>query len=246
MEEREVRGAVLVGHSMSAMAGCIASVRRPDLFPHLVLLCASPRYINDPYDSYVGGFERSGIDGMLDAMSSDFEAWVRGFVPNAAVGGDAGSVTHLEKSFLAMHLGPGVALKVARMILLGDQRAVLDRVTAPYTVVQVKGDFAAPPCVAEYMQRRLTTVAAVEFIDSTGHFPAARCAPAAAPHTPGSPPAATGIRGANGVDDVTLVSNSIVVCGVSVTVVWCGVCMIRSRLFPSHMYAYIFVLFGVL
>ncbi|VAH23819.1 unnamed protein product [Triticum turgidum subsp. durum] len=43
MDEREVRGAVLVGHSMSAMVGCIAAARRPDLFAHLLLLCASPR-----------------------------------------------------------------------------------------------------------------------------------------------------------------------------------------------------------
>ena len=44
MDDKGVRGAVVVGHSMSAMAACIASVRRPDLFAHLVLLCASPRY----------------------------------------------------------------------------------------------------------------------------------------------------------------------------------------------------------
>lgn len=43
MDEREVRGAVFVGHSLSAMVACIASVRRPDLFAHLLLLCASPR-----------------------------------------------------------------------------------------------------------------------------------------------------------------------------------------------------------
>jgi pimeloyl-ACP methyl ester carboxylesterase len=43
LDDKGVRGAVLVGHSMSAMAACIASVRRPDLVTHLVLLCASPR-----------------------------------------------------------------------------------------------------------------------------------------------------------------------------------------------------------
>ena len=43
LDDKGVRGAVVVGHSMSAMAACIASVRRPDLVTHLVLLCASPR-----------------------------------------------------------------------------------------------------------------------------------------------------------------------------------------------------------
>ncbi|KAL6848840.1 hypothetical protein ACP4OV_021423 [Aristida adscensionis] len=168
MDERGVRGAVVVGHSMSAMAACIAAARRPDLFGHLVLLCASPRYINSE-ESYVGGFDKAGIDGMLDAMSSDYDAWVKAFVPNAA--GDPEAVPHLEESFLKMH--PAVALELAKMIFLGDQREVLDGVTAPCTVVQVKADFAAPPSVAEYMQRRMkrSAAVAVEIIDSVGHFP---------------------------------------------------------------------------
>nr|CAB3464276.1 unnamed protein product [Digitaria exilis] len=43
LDDKGVRGAVMVGHSMSGMVACIASARRPDLFSHLVLLCASPR-----------------------------------------------------------------------------------------------------------------------------------------------------------------------------------------------------------
>jgi pimeloyl-ACP methyl ester carboxylesterase len=126
------------------------------------------RYINSPEEGYVGGFERAGIDGMLDAMSSDFGAWVKGFVPNAV--GDPASIPPVEASFLAMH--PGVALEVARMIFLGDQRGVLGAVTTPCTIVQVAGDFAAPPSVAEYMKRRMTAAAAdVVVIDSVGHFP---------------------------------------------------------------------------
>jgi len=170
MDDKGVRGAVVVGHSMSAMAACIASVRRPDLFAHLVLLCASPRYLDSPSEGYVGGFDRASIDGMLGAMSSDFVAWVKGFVPNAA-GGDSSAAVALEQSFLSMHRS--VALEVARMIFLGDQRGVLDAVAAPCTVVQVAGDFAAPPAVAEYMRRRMTSSPEVEVvvIDSVGHFP---------------------------------------------------------------------------
>ncbi|CAN6350007.1 unnamed protein product [Urochloa humidicola] len=167
LDDKGVRGAVLVGHSMSAMAGCIASVRRPDLFSHLVLLCASPRYINSPEEGYVGGFERASIDGMLDAMSSDFASWVKGFVPNAV--GDPAWAPPVEESFLAMH--PAVALELARMIFLGDQREALAAVSAPCTIVQVERDFAAPPSVAEYMSRRMAAAADVVIIDSVGHFP---------------------------------------------------------------------------
>ena len=130
----------------------------------------SIRYLDSPSEGYVGGFDRASIDGMLGAMSSDFVAWVKGFVPNAA-GGDSSAAVALEQSFLSMHRS--VALEVARMIFLGDQRGVLDAVAAPCTVVQVAGDFAAPPAVAEYMRRRMTSSPEVEVvvIDSVGHFP---------------------------------------------------------------------------
>ncbi|KAI5020781.1 hypothetical protein ZWY2020_045669 [Hordeum vulgare] len=172
MDEREVSGAVLVGHSMSAMVGCIAAARRPDLFAHLLLLCASPRYINSEEEGYVGGFDEASIHAMLGAMESDFQAWVKGFVPNAAGGAAndmaAATVEPLERSFLAMD--PAVALGVARMIFLGDQRPALDAVPTPCTIAAVRHDFAAPPVVAEYMERRMTN-AAVEIIESVGHFP---------------------------------------------------------------------------
>lgn len=178
MDEKNVRGAVLVGHSMSAMVACIASKRRPELFAQLILLCASPRYINSsPLESeeeYVGGFEESAIHGMLAAMETDFSGWVHGFVPNAA--GDPACVEPLERSFLAMD--PAVAVGVARMIFLGDQRDALDAVPVPCVLVQARHDFAAPVVVAEYMRRRMSNnnkagVAAVELevVDSAGHFP---------------------------------------------------------------------------
>lgn len=124
----------------------------------------------------MGGFEEASIHAMLGAMESDFQAWVKGFVPNAAGGAAddmaAATVEPLERSFLAMD--PAVALGVARMIFLGDQRPALDAVPAQCTIVGVHHDFAAPPVVAEYMERTMTkagTDAAVEIIESVGHFP---------------------------------------------------------------------------
>lgn len=79
MEEMGVSGAVYVGHSMAGMIGCIASINRPGLFTHLVLVGASPRYINS--DDYEGGFDEPEIDAMLATISSDFLSWAKGFVP---------------------------------------------------------------------------------------------------------------------------------------------------------------------
>lgn len=43
LEEMMVKSVVYVGHSMSGMIGCLASIKRPELFQRLILLCASPR-----------------------------------------------------------------------------------------------------------------------------------------------------------------------------------------------------------
>lgn len=141
------------------------------IYIHIQLIgCVVIRYLDSPSEGYVGGFDRASIDGMLAAMESDLGAWVRGFVPNAA-GADPSATAELEQSFLSMH--PRVALEVARMIFLCDQRGALDAVAAPCTVVQVSDDFAAAPAVAEYMRGRMKRAAEVEVvvIDSVGHFP---------------------------------------------------------------------------
>jgi len=44
MDELDLKCITFVGHSMSAMIGCIASIKKPELFKRIVLLCASPRY----------------------------------------------------------------------------------------------------------------------------------------------------------------------------------------------------------
>ncbi|KAG8051454.1 hypothetical protein GUJ93_ZPchr0001g32432 [Zizania palustris] len=165
MDEMDVSGAVYVGHSMSGMVGCIASVKRPDLFTHLVLVGASPRYINS--EDYEGGFEQPDIDKMMAIISSDFHSWAEGFVP--LIVGAAAVEPLVARSFFAMD--PRVAHALANMIFLGDQREVLDCVAVPCTLVHASHDFAAPPCVGRYMQRRIAAAAAMVTIDSVGHFP---------------------------------------------------------------------------
>ena len=43
IDEMGMNVVVYVGHSMAGMIGCIASIKRPDLFSRLVLVGASPR-----------------------------------------------------------------------------------------------------------------------------------------------------------------------------------------------------------
>ena len=46
MDELDLKSSVFVGHSMSGMIGCIASIKRPELFNRLMLVGASPRYFS--------------------------------------------------------------------------------------------------------------------------------------------------------------------------------------------------------
>ncbi|MCL7022079.1 hypothetical protein MKW94_005180 [Papaver nudicaule] len=42
LDEIDLKASVFVGHSMSGMIGCLASIQRPDLFKRLILVGASP------------------------------------------------------------------------------------------------------------------------------------------------------------------------------------------------------------
>lgn len=44
LDELNLKKTIYVGHSMSAMIGCLAATKKPQLFQHLVLLNGSPRY----------------------------------------------------------------------------------------------------------------------------------------------------------------------------------------------------------
>ncbi|KAL6897875.1 hypothetical protein ACP4OV_006834 [Aristida adscensionis] len=174
MDELGVRRAVFVGHSMAGMIGCIASIARPDLFSHLVLVGASPRYINE--DGYEGGFERGEVDAMLAAVQADFAAWAPCFA-EAVVGADhPAAVARFAEQLGAMR--PEAALRVLRAVLTSDHRAVLPDVAARCTIVHCARDAVAPLAVARYMQRAMARGGgggggrpATVVIESSGHFP---------------------------------------------------------------------------
>ena len=43
LEEMQIESCILVGHSVSAMIGAVASISRPDLLAKIVMISASPR-----------------------------------------------------------------------------------------------------------------------------------------------------------------------------------------------------------
>jgi sigma-B regulation protein RsbQ len=67
-----LKNAVFVGHSVSAMIGVLASIREPDMFESLVLVGPSPRNVNDA--DYIGGFTQKDIEDLLQSLAETI--WV--------------------------------------------------------------------------------------------------------------------------------------------------------------------------
>ncbi|KAE8707697.1 putative esterase D14L [Hibiscus syriacus] len=168
LEELRFDSCIFVGHSVSAMVGVIASISRPDLFSKIIMISASPRYLNDV--DYYGGFEQEDLDQLFEAMGSNYKAWCSGFAP-LAVGGDMESVAVQEFSRTLFNMRPDIALSVAQTIFQSDMRQILSLVTVPCHIIQSVKDLAVPVVVSEYLHQNLGSESIVEVMTSDGHLP---------------------------------------------------------------------------
>lgn len=168
LDQLNIDKAIYLGHSMSAMIGCIAATERPQLFDHLILLSGSPRYLNAK--KYKGGFQRSDIETFLKAMDEDFPVWVRNFAPKAIGLKNKTAIAEFENSLGRMD--PKIALSVAKTVFLSDLRRLLPRVQVPCTIIQSRKDIIVPESVAVYMKRKVgDDHARVEILETEGHLP---------------------------------------------------------------------------
>lgn len=164
-----LRGALYVGHSMSAMAGLLAAVADPGLFRGIVALNGSPRYIDDARSGYIGGFTAQQVDALLESAAADYAAWAAGFAPLAMGNPDRPEfATEFARTLTA--LGPDVALTMFRAAFTGDFREAMPRVATPTLIVQSRDDPAVPLATAHWMSCAIPHADVAE-IEATGHFP---------------------------------------------------------------------------
>jgi sigma-B regulation protein RsbQ len=170
--------AIFVGHSVSAMIGVLAGIREPARFAAQVMVGPSPCYIND--GDYIGGFERSDIESLLDTLENNYLGWASTMAP-AIMG--APDRPHLgeELSNSFCRTDPEIAKQFARVTFLSDLRAELPKLEAPTLVVQCHDDLIAPKAVGEYM-RRVLPHCTLDVIENVGHCPhlSSPCATSAA------------------------------------------------------------------
>ncbi|MEV6493777.1 alpha/beta hydrolase, partial [Actinoplanes sp. NPDC051633] len=124
IHEHDLHDVIFVGHSVSSMIGLLAAVREPERFAKMVLVCPSPRYLND--EGYVGGFERSDLEEMLDSLDSNYLGWSSAMAPVIMGNPDRPELgAELTNSFC--RTDPEIARRFARATFTSDNRADLPR-----------------------------------------------------------------------------------------------------------------------
>lgn len=163
----EVEGGIFVGHSVSAMIGVLAAIKEPAYFEKLVLIGPSPCYIND--GDYVGGFSREDIEGLLDALDSNYLGWSSTMAPVIMGNPDRLELgAELTNSFC--RTDPEIAKQFARVTFLSDNRADLPKLKTPALILQCSEDVIAPEAVGRYLHRTLADSTLV-IMQATGHCP---------------------------------------------------------------------------
>ncbi|MDJ0380397.1 alpha/beta hydrolase [Streptomyces sp. G-G2] len=158
-----------VGHSVSAMMGVLAAVRRPECFAGLVLLAPSPCFVDDPSTGYRGGFSAEDIDELLQSLDANYLGWSGAMAPVIMGNPERPELgEELTASFCATD--PDIARVFARVTFLSDNRADLARLTVPTLVAECSDDAIAPPEVGAFVHARIAGSRLVT-LDATGHCP---------------------------------------------------------------------------
>lgn len=164
----DLSNAVFVGHSVGAMIGMLASLRKPEHFSHLVMIGPSACYLNDP-PSYIGGFEKEDLLGLLDLMAKNYIGWANIFAATALNNPDCPDIEKdIEDRFCSTD--PVIARHFAEACFFTDNRPDLSEVTVPALILQCANDIIAPVSAGEYMKECLPN-STIKYMDAIGHFP---------------------------------------------------------------------------
>ncbi|MEU2424977.1 alpha/beta hydrolase [Streptomyces sp. NPDC007851] len=166
-EALDLRDAVFVGHSVSAMIGVLAAGMAAERIGALVMIAPSPRYIDD--DGYRGGFSAEDIDELLASLESNYLGWSAAMAPVIMGNAERPELgEELANSFCATH--PDMARVFARTTFLSDSRDDLGTVRVPTLVLECTEDAIAPREVGAFVHRAVPGSTLVT-LDATGHCP---------------------------------------------------------------------------
>jgi len=163
----DLRDVVLVGHSVSSIIGALACIEAEELFAKLVMVCPSPRYVDDP--PYVGGFAESDIRELLEALESNYLGWSSLMAP-VIMGTPERPELGEELTASFCRTDPDIARQFAEVTFGSDNRADLPLLRTPTLVLQCSKDAIAPVAVGEYVADAVPDSTLV-MLDAVGHCP---------------------------------------------------------------------------
>lgn len=166
-KEFDIKDAIVLAHSVSGMISILAAIKKPEYFSKLVLIGASPRYLND--ENYDGGFTQEDLNLFYDAMSSNYFAWVSGFAPAAMCNLER---PQLAENFAAslLDIRPDIAQSVSKVIFQSDHRKDLKKLNKETLIIQATDDIAVPSFVGEYLHKNINGSKYIQ-VSAKGHFP---------------------------------------------------------------------------
>ncbi len=163
----DLQDAIYVGHSVSCMTGILAAIREPERFDRLILIGASPRYVNEP--DYVGGFERKDLEGLFDVMDKNYLGWANFLAPVVMKNAERPELAReLEESFCSTD--PNIARRFAEVTFFADNRADLPNLRTPSLLLQCADDAIAPEVVGDYLESHVPG-STLRKLRATGHCP---------------------------------------------------------------------------
>ena len=158
---------VFVGHSVAAMIGMLASIRAPQRFIGQIMISPSPCFLND--GDYVGGFNREDIDGLLQSMMDNYQAW-SGTMASTVMGTPERPELTAELSQRFRYNDPAIARHFGRVTFLADHRADVARCTIRSLILQCSDDLLAPREVGDWLHQHLPH-SMLKVVGNTGHCP---------------------------------------------------------------------------
>lgn len=165
--ELDLNRPLFVGHSVGAMIGALAAAREPERFRKLVLIAASPHYIDEP--EYLGGTPRDKVEGIVHSFETDYVGTCGMVVPLALGNPDRSELLEeLLQSYRSQEAR--IAAHFTRVVFFSDHRNDLERVTTPSLIVQCTDDAFVPAHVGHFIAGH---VASGEFLqlETRGHYP---------------------------------------------------------------------------
>jgi sigma-B regulation protein RsbQ len=149
------------------MIGVLAYHLAPELFGALVMIGPSPRYVDD--GDYIGGFSRTDIAGLLDALDANHLGWSAQMAPVIMGNAERPELAEeLTNSFC--RTDPDIARQFARVTFLSDNRADLAGIAVPTLVLQCSDDVIAPGAVGDYVHEHVPG-SVLTHLTASGHCP---------------------------------------------------------------------------